>query len=423
MVEVNILQILITLQAFYFILRNKIDFLLVFFMSFLLYHWQIIYGVVWVPPYKFIVNVQSVYIIMVVASVLQILVTINDIKYRALPDRAYNLKKDRDQYPVAIILLFVSILTTAYSLYLAGDKILLGKGQYASVEGLKYNFFTYYPAAMALLYGVASRRKNIIIISLVPLLIYLLIGYRAVFVTALVGAIAVLYYGQRLISIKSLKIALIIISLFLFFVIYKFSYIDIKAGTFDYFQHKIEKDSRFDSLPDFVLWGMFSAEFGQVSSNIVLSSAQDLTDSYAFSDALFGSVTLLNRIFGYNEDMTRFSHVIRKEANPGFSYALGGTLWGEMYQAGGYGGVMMMAVIVIGALTFFNLKFRSNKEKYPLLLYFIAFLSFYVHRNDFVLLMGNLKNIVYLLIPSYLVLLAIKGKIKVLMGTKKIFQP
>jgi hypothetical protein len=422
MVELHILQILIILQALYFVFRNKIDFLLVFFMSFLLYHWQIIYGVVWVPPYKFIVNTQSVYIIMAVASVLQIFVIINDSEYRKVPVTAYNLEKDRDQYPVAIILLFVSILTTAYSLYLAGDKMLLGKSAYASAEGLKYNFFTYYPAAMALLYGVASKRKAIIVFSFAPLLIYLFIGYRAVFVTALVGVIAVRYYGQRLFSLKTFKIILIVCSLFLFFVIYKFSYIDIKAGTFDYFQHKIVRDDRFESVPEFLLWGMFSAEFGQVSSNIVLTSAQDLTDSYAFSDALFGSVTLINRIFGYNEDMTRFSHVIRKEANPGFSYALGSTLWGEMYQAGGYGGVMVMAVIVIGALTFFNLQFRSNKEKYPLVLYFISFLAFYVHRNDFVLLVGNLKNIVYLLIPSYLVLLAIKGKIKVLSGTKKIFQ-
>lgn len=422
MIEVHLLQILIILQAFYFIFRNKIDFLLVFFASFLLYHWQIIYGVVWVPPYEFMVNVQSVYIIMIVSSVLQIFVIINDIKYRKIPNIAYNLEKDRDQYSVAIILLIVSIVTTAYSLFIAGDKILLGKSEYAAAEGLKYNFFTYFPAAMALLYGVASRRKNIIIISLVPLLIYLLIGYRAVFVTALVGVMVVHYYGQRLISLKALKIILIVFSLFSFFALYKFSYIAIKAGSFDFFQHIIEHDARFDSLSDFILWGMFSAEFGQVSSNLVLSSAKDLTDSHAFSDALLGSVTLLNRILDYNEDITRFSRVITSEANPGFQYGLGSTLWGEMYQAGSYGGVMVMAVIVIGALTLFNLKFRSNKEKYPLYLYYISFLSFYVHRNDFVLLVGNLKNILFLLIPSYLVLLVIKGKVKVLESTKKIFQ-
>jgi hypothetical protein len=114
--------------------------------------------------------------------------------------------------------------------------------------------------------------------------------------------------------------------------------------------------------------------------------------------------------------------VLKTEANPGFSHGLGGTLWGEMYQAGSYGGVMIMAVIVIGGLTFFNLKFRSNKEKYPLYLYLIAFLSFYLHRNDFVLLVGNFKNIIFMLVPSYLMLLVIKGKVKVLESTKKLFQ-
>ena len=394
--------------------------MLVFFMSFLLYHWQIIYGVVRVPPYEFMVNVQSVYIIMVVSSVLQIFVIINDIEYRKIPNIAYNLEKDRDQYSVVIILLIVSIVTTAYSLFIAGDQILLTKSEFTEAEGLKYNFFTYFPAAMALLYGVASKRKNVIIISLVPLLVYLFIGYRAVFVTAVVGVTVVHYYGQRLVSLKTLKIILIVFALFSFFALYKVSYIPIKAGTFDFFQHNIKHDARFDSSSDFILWAMFSAEFGQVSSNVVLSSAKGLSDSYAFSDALVGSVTLLNRIFDGN--VRRFSTVIKSEANPGFQYGLGGTLWGEMYQAGSYGGVMVMAIIVIGALTFFNLKFRSNKEKYPLYLYYVSFLSFYVHRNDFTLLVGNLKNILFLLLFSYIVLLVIKGKVKCLKSTKKIFK-
>ena len=408
-------------QALYFIYRNKVDFILVFFLSSLMYHWQVIYGQVWVPPYTFPVNVEAIYIVLIVMMVLQFFAIINDILVKNIPNIEYRVAKDREQYSIVIILICISWAATAYSLAMAGDKILLGKGEYLAAERLRYNFITYYPAAMALVYGTVARRKNIILLSLIPLLVYLVIGYRAVFVTAIVGVLAVHFYGQKLFSKKIIKLGIFVILLFTFFVLYKFSYVAIKAGEFDFFAHIIQKDSRFNNLGEFILYAMFSTEFGQVSSNLVLSSAKDLSQSYNFSDAFFGSITLLNNIIGYNEDMTRFSRVLRIEANPGFSYGLGSTFWGEMYQAGSYVGVLLMATIIIGLLTFFNISFRSDKERFPLYLYFVAFLSFYVHRNDYVLVVGNLKNIIFLIILAYIILLFLKRRIKVLPSTKSYF--
>ena len=162
----------------------------------------------------------------------------------------------------------------------------------------------------------------------------------------------------------------------------------------------------------FFLWGMFSAEFGQVSSNLSLSSSLDLSSHYQFSDAFIGSISGLSSILNYNEDITRFSRVIREFANPGFSYGIGGTFWGEMFQAGSYVGVLFSAVIIVGILTYFNLNFRNKKEKYSLFLFFFSFLAFYMHRNDFTLLMGHFKNHIFLIVFSYLVLLVLKGKIR-----------
>ena len=40
-----------------------------------------------------------------------------------------------------------------------------------------------------------------------------------------------------------------------------------------------------------------------------------------------------------------------------------------------------------------------------------AFLVFLVHKSDFTLVIGNLKNVLFLLLVSYMIILLLKGKI------------
>ncbi len=399
----------------YFIFRNRIDFLLLFFCSLVLYHWQIFSGTIWVPPYTFLASQEAMLIVIIVLTVIfgftliHDQVSVNDLLTRYKPDR------NGTQGYIAIILLFISYVFLLYSYYRAGDKLFLGKHEYSLAEGIKYNFFLYYPAAMVLPYSVAKKRYWLFLFSLLPLIYYFFIGYRAVFVVAIVGAVVVHNYGQRILTFRMLKILIFILFLYVFFVFFKFSYIDLKAGTFDWFETMIDQDERFDSLLDLLLWGMFSAEFGQVSSNLSLSSSLDLSQYYSFSNAFLGSISGLNSILDLNEDLKRFSHTIRIYANPGFSYGLGSTIWGEAYQAGGFFGVFVMASCIVSCIAHFNFKFaRSNDSS--LFLIYISFLSFYCHRNDFVLLVGWLKNVIFLLILAYVIFfifrIVITGKFK-----------
>jgi len=57
-----------------------------------------------------------------------------------------------------------------------------------------------------------------------------------------------------------------------------------------------------------------------------------------------------------------------------------------------------------------------------LLLYLPSFMAFYIHRNDFVLFVGNVKNIIILLVFSYLVLLILRGKVRVSRRTALMFK-
>lgn len=410
----SFLQCLIALIFLYFIIRNKVDFLLLFFASLILYHWQIISGTIWVPPYVFAVSIQSVFIVAIVAVVLLFITLINDIVSFNVPVIEYNHSKDRDQKNACIVLIVISYAATSYSIYSAGSVIFVGdKSDFTSSMGLRYDFFYYFPAGMAFLYGVTTKNRYITFLSFLPLLFYLIIGYRAVIVTALVGAGVINFYGQPILNIRMAKVFIFTIVIYIFFVIYKFSYIALKKGSFDFFVGMIEKDSRFDSIWEIILWGMFSAEFGQVSSNLSLSSALDLTEYYQFSSSLMGSIVGLNKILNLNEDTTRFSRALSEHANPGFSYGIGSSFWGEMYQAGSFIAVFIASTIVIGSIAVFDLSFRRNKEKYALLLLLFSFLAFYIHRNDFTLVAGYIKNHIFLIILSYLVLLFLKGKITI----------
>ena len=408
-----LLRLELAVIGLYFLARNKIDFLLLFFCSFCLYHWQILWGTIWVPPFTFDVSTNSMFIVGLIAIVIFGFVLLNDRLWRHYPDIPYVKSNDFDQFGVILVLLTVGILACLYSLYVAGDKIMLNKNEFTRAQGLKYDILYYYPAAMALLYGILTKNKLITFLSLLPLTLYLLVGYRAIIVTAIIGAVFISMYGERIFTFKMIKVLILVLTLFIFFVFYKFSYIAIKANSFDWFAHIIEGDDRFDSVFQFFIWGMFSAEFGQVSSNLSLSSSQDLSSHYNFSDAVLGSITGLNTILNYNEDITRFSRVIREFANPGFSYGLGGSFWGEMYQAGSYVGVFAGALIVVGFITYFNLNFKMQKERFSLFLFLFSFLAFYIHRNDFTLLIGHVKNHLFLITFAYGVLLLINGRVKI----------
>ena len=66
-------------SLFYFLIRNRIDFLLVFFLSTLLYHWQIIGGKIIVPPYTFKASSESMIILSTVLLTHMIITLFHDL--------------------------------------------------------------------------------------------------------------------------------------------------------------------------------------------------------------------------------------------------------------------------------------------------------------------------------------------------------
>ena len=403
-------------SAIFFLVRNRIDFVLLMFASTILYHWQIVAGQIWVPPFTFAASNQAMWVLSLVLVVILLAALVHDQLWQSIPAVAVSRIPKSDNVLIGYILAGFSIVGMFYAIGVAGDVVLSGnKNEFTNKLALPYDIFYYFPAAMALLIGTLYRRSFLIFVAAIPLMFYLIIGYRAVFVTALVGAFTISAFGERILQKKLLGYIILAILVFVFFVVYKFSYIAIKTGGFDWFASLVEGDSRFDDIFEFLLWAMFSAEFGQVASNLSLSAELNRSADYAISNVFVTGIPGAGSALGISEDEVRFSRVIRAFANPGFSYGLGSSLWGEFYFAGGLPLVFIGVTAIAGSIAFFNLQLKSNPEGCATFLMFFSFLAFYSHRNDLTLVLGHFKNHVFLLCSAILVLFLLRGKVA-LMG-------
>ena len=407
-----ILQIFFAFSSIYFLSRNKIDFLLLFFLATSLYSWQIIYGTIWVPPYIFEASHQSKVIILIVLSNILAFTFLNDLILKGKENKLYDREKEKDELKFYLILLSISYLACIVTVANVGMELFsLGKKEIITASGLPYFFLVYYPAGMACLFFVTSKRYRYAFFASLPLLFYVFVGFRAAAVITFITGFFIYYHNQKIFNLQLYKPILIIITIFSFFVIYKFSYIGLKIGDLSLIPKIIEQDPRFSNYIEFIAYAYFSAEFGQAASNLSITSSLDLSEEFSFKNSFLGALPFVDFITGIGEEESRFSTVIEKYANPGFSYGLGSSIWGEIYQAGGYGGVSIFSIIVTFIIFQFNLAFMRSKERFTLFAFYIGFLAFYIHRNDFVLVVGHLKNIIFLTLIGIFALWLTKNKV------------
>tara|TARA_B100001250_G_scaffold65148_1_gene51617 strand:+ start:34852 stop:36015 length:1164 start_codon:yes stop_codon:yes gene_type:complete len=385
-----------------------------------MYCWQIIYGTIWVPPYSFEASSQSKQIVLIVFVILSIFTILNDLLLRNKEELEYDKKSEGDAMFFYSVLTFISYLSCFVAIINVGPDILsVSKKTFVASSGLPFFFFIYYPAAIACLFFITSKRYKYAFYAAMPLIFYVFVGFRAAAVITFITGFFIIYYNQKIFNLKLYKPLILVIFAISFFVLYKFSYIGLKLGDLSTIATIIEKDPRFTNYLEFFAYAFFSAEFGQAASNLSLTSSMDLSSSYSFSDAVIGSIPLVDFITGIDEEKSRFSTVIEAYANPGFSYGLGGSVWGEIYQAGGLGGVIIFALIIIFIIFQYNLSLMRSKNKLVLFSFFVGFLAFYIHRNDFVLLTGHIKNIVILTTIGLISLWLFKNKASLQPFTKK----
>lgn len=394
----------------YFLIRNRVDFLLVFFLSLCLYHWQIIGGEIILPPYRFEVSSNAKLIVSIVFIIHTFITFLHDYLNNYKKERITfdNLSVTRKYDPFFYILFFLSFILTFRAISIVGIDFIY-KGDYAKalLENNISMVWLHYPAAISILYATLTKNRLLFLLSLLPLSFYAYIGFRAVFITAYIGIITIYTFNSKLIEKKTLKIGFLSMIIFLFFAFYKVTYYDFKDKEADLFEKFNVRSSKYEPN-EYIKKVLFYNEFGQTSSNLSLSSEQDLGKYYQISTVIFGSIPYIKRITNISEDDVRFSRLIEEYANPGFSYGLGSSIWGEGYAAFNLFGVILFSLVFSVIISFLNSAFYRSNLLLVFSPMFLSYLSFYIHRSELALVFAHLKNIIFLLLVSLVILYSYK---------------
>ena len=266
----------------------------------------------------------------------------------------------------------------------------------------------HYPAAISIVYATATKNRILFLLSFLPMLVYGYMGYRAELIVALVGCLTIYAYNSKFNSYKSLLIGLTVVTLFSIFALYKVYYFDVRKGYETAVDNFEIRSSYYESTSEYMIKIFFHNEWGQVASNLSLSSEKDLGKYYELPKVVVGSIPLTKRFLDISEDDIRFSRIIRKHANPGFSYGLGSSIWGEAYAALNIFGVIIFSIIVSLTIAFLNNMFYRSDAIFTFTILFLSFLSFYIHRNDLTLVFAHAKNIIFLLLIAGFIFILLK---------------
>lgn len=419
MIETTFLFCCFFLTFILVILRNRFDLFLILFGSTTIYHWQILYGQIWVPPYSFEVGAEAKIIVSIVYLSICFGILLNDkLLYswfsffktnKSFEIKAENSKYINFEFFLGYLFILVSFLVTVTFLYQAKlDLFIYSKTELNAMYPLSASFLLAFPAGIGLPWAIRNDKKLFIFLASLCLLTYFFIGFRSIAVVAIISALTAIYFKEKILSKANVKLAAIMFLVFSFFVIYKQVYVPIKDGEniSDVFESNVEEDDRFSSLTEYLLWSAFSAEFGQISCNLDLVTKVNLSEKHSIRSVLLGSIPFISdRDLGiYTE--TRFSDTIKKYANPGFNYGLGGTFWGEVYVLGSYIGVIVASVIIMIMFTTLNyfIFYRNNM----LFLYMGANISFLIAKMDIYALIGVYKNMIILFSLGFIIYLIYK---------------
>lgn len=359
-----------------------------------------------IPPYYFEANDISKIIIFIVLVVHTIITYFFDItnKQRITFDEI--LISNKHKYDrIAYILCFISLILTFYALFTVGTKFIF-KHDYSGAlrEAGIPMIWLHYPAALTILYATLTKNRNLFILSFIPLFVYGYMGYRAELVLALIGSMIIYSYNSKFFSSKSIKIGLLTFIIFIIFAFYKVTYYDIKNEDVDVFE-KFQNTSDHFNENEYIKKILFYNEFGQIASNLSLSTDANLGKHYDLSIVIFGSIPFVKKFTQISEEDVRFNRLIEKYANPGFSYGLGGSIWAEAYAAFNLFGVILFVFFLSFIISFLNKYFVYSNIILVFSPLFLSYVSFYIHRSELTLFFAHIKNLIFLLLLAYTILI------------------
>ena len=238
---------------------------------------------------------------------------------------------------------------------------------------------------ISFLHAVQISDKKKAILSFGMVLILLVLGSRSYFVTIIIGSIVIKNGRIRSTLRQNIKTILLGAFIVLFLLVFKNIYQDLRALNFAAIPKDIIESAIWTGASDI---GEFRTVFSIYDYVASSGFSLPITDTIA---RIVSIVPIINNFIPTSYPV-RLSSIMK--ASLSSSYGLGGNFWAESIAMGG--GVFLVAITIIWLI----LLKKSNKyvlvttrEKSVFVITAASYCSFYIHRLDWVQVLGCLKSV------------------------------
>ena len=249
-------------------------------------------------------------------------------------------------------------------------------------------------------YGIQSKRKVIFLVSAFILFILLVMGSRSYLILAILILLLVKAdLVKKTVSANWKKIVVLVILMFIF-MIYKEIYKYIRAMDFEAVISALENYKTYLSV---FTNGETRTTFSLY--NFVISEEYRIP----FKDSLARILSVLP--FVNNALSTslpiRFSE-IAKNSIFGSTYGLGSSFWAESFSMGSYAFLILATCLWISIIKKYHYRITVTNRTAPFWTVFMVYISFYIHRLDWVQMWGALKSIIVWYIVYRIIKMALR---------------
>lgn len=378
-----------------FLKRKRFDLLLIGFISLLIYFLPTFYSYTSITKYYYSkINFNTYLLIDTMIVLFYLFVLVNDffIKRKSVKV-AFNFNTN-DKYTFKLINLVIYSVFVVVILDLGISNLVQTKSFINSnINSLGYSFVIW-SSLVVYTFGLKTRKRLYLVYSVVIILFSVFIGSRAILATAFVITL-VIKWSESKRFIKDNRLGVISATVFaLIVLVYKELYKYVKAGDFKSVFEAISNIGTYKSVLEFPeSFITFSLLNYTIDNNFRLGNEH-------LNGILISIIPGLNNM--YDTSMLRMSSIY-KNIIFDTHFGLANSIWGESYAIGGFWGVYVFFIIWLLFLAISNWLIGKSTIAIVFIIPLATNLSFYIHRLDFVQVIGVFKNIILVSIIYVLV--------------------
>lgn len=411
----NIIYILLVGIIIFQIARRRFDFLSIAAISFVFYTSNCITGKVWIEGgragvyYTSNIKVET-YILILCQMILIILSMYRTIHGKRIiwPTKvnfltgsgngfAAFMKSDHCFTFWRILMVFnvsVFIYTIFFQIGLATFFSYTRKGDLYNQTGVLYSLAVW-GSVLCFMYGMHKHKRLYMIAAILLILMTFISGSRAYLATALVDVIVIKAKRVRNIIKSNTRVIIFGIFAFLFLLVYKNIYSEVRALDFEAVLRILSSPKTYSNMLDIAEFRIILSIYNYVIEN---SFHLPFTDSIV---RVVSIVPFVNDYIGTSYPL-RFSAIAQYDFF-GASYGLANSFWGETYAMGGFVFLMLITELWLYFMKWCNKFISGNGRLSPFIMVMACYFSFYLHRLDWLQVLGCMKSVLVFYLIWYVI--------------------